>query len=173
MTQLEIDFLYLDLSTCSRCIGTNANIEAALDDVGRLLHSLGVAVRVRKTLVGTEEQARQLRFVSSPTIRINGRDIAPELRESRCESCEACACNGTVNCRVWVFQGQAYLEAPRAMLIDAILRAVYGGRRAPAPEEPPFADVPENLKRFFAGKAGQAALKESVCCSTSARTTCC
>jgi hypothetical protein len=40
----------------------------------------------RKTLVETAEQARELLFVSSPTLRINGRDIALELKESPCGS---------------------------------------------------------------------------------------
>jgi hypothetical protein len=46
-----------------------------------------VAVSVTKTLVGGEAQARALGFVSSPTIRIDGVDIAGELVESACDSC--------------------------------------------------------------------------------------
>jgi hypothetical protein len=60
----------------------------------------GVTVSVTKTLVASEAQARALGFVSSPTIRINGVDIAGELVESACDSCsESCACNGGVDCR--------------------------------------------------------------------------
>jgi hypothetical protein len=57
-----------------------------------------------------------------------------------------------VNCRVWVFQGREYLEAPKAMIVDAILREVYAGQPQLAPAAVLFEDVPENLKRFFAGK---------------------
>jgi len=170
---VAIDFLYLDLDTCTRCIGTNANLEAALTEVTQMLRAADVAVSVTKTLVQSEEQARALGFVSSPTIRLNGKDIAFEFRESRCESCESCACNGTVNCRVWVFQGQEYTEAPKAMIIDAILREVYVSQPAAAPPAVSVADVPENLKRFFSGKRQQMAAEESVCCRPPEGAFCC
>lgn len=101
---VEIDFFYLDLATCDRCIGTERNLEAALVEVAGVLEGAGAEVVVRKTQVESEEQASELRFSSSPTIRVNRRDIALEFRESRCASCEdACGCNGEVNCRVWVW----------------------------------------------------------------------
>ena len=72
---LDIEFLYLDLSACERCQGTNGSLEGALADVARVLELSGVEVTLQKIHVQTEEQARTLGFVSSPTIRINGRDI--------------------------------------------------------------------------------------------------
>jgi hypothetical protein len=78
---------------------------------------------------------------------VNGKDIALEFRESHCQSC-ASACDSPVDCRVWVFQGQEYTEAPKAMIIDAMLREVYAGQ--PPPKQIPFKDVPANLKHFFA-----------------------
>jgi hypothetical protein len=169
--QLDIDFLYLDLETCTRCRGTDANLEAALAEVGRVLEAAGVDVSVRKTLVASAEQARALGFVSSPTIRVNGTDIALELRESSCAECgQACACDGTIDCRVWVWQGQEQTEAPTAMIIDAILREVYGGgERATAPAL--MGAVPENLARFFAGKERLAT--SVTCCPPAAQAACC
>ena len=178
--QLAIDFMYLDLETCTRCRGTDANLEAALAEVGRVLNAAGVEVSVRKTLVASVEQARTLGFVSSPTIRVNGADIALELRESSCTECgEACACDGTIDCRVWVWQGQEHTEAPTAMIVDAILREVYGGaKRATAPS--PVGTVPENLVRFFAGKEQLAAsvsccppAEQVACCESSEKASCC
>jgi hypothetical protein len=66
-----------------------------------VLDATGAAVEVRKTLVETAAQARELRFVSSPIIRINGRDLAFELKESSCGS-EACTdgCGDQIACRV-------------------------------------------------------------------------
>jgi hypothetical protein len=169
--QLAIDFMYLDLETCTRCRGTDANLKAALAEVGRVLEAAGVDVLVRKTLVASAEQARALGFVSSPTIRVNGADIALELRQSSCAECgEACACDGTIDCRVWVWQGQEHTEAPTAMIVDAILREVYGGgERAIAPL--PVGPVPENLARFFAGKERLAA--SASCCPPAEQVECC
>jgi hypothetical protein len=169
--KLFIDFMYLDLDTCTRCRGTDANLEAALAEVERVLEATGATVSVHKTLVASAEQARMLGFVSSPTIRVDRADIALELRESSCAECgEACACDGGIDCRVWVWQGQEYTQAPPAMIVDAILREVYGaGERALAPV--PGA-LPENLERFFAGKTQLAAV-ESSCCPPAEQAACC
>lgn len=183
--RVEIDLLYLDLETCSRCIGTDHNVTESLAEAGALLEAAGVEVLVRKTLVETEGQARDLGVVTSPTIRVNGRDIALEFRESRCEPCEAIAGHGPMDCRVWVYQGQAFTAAPKAMILDAVLRAIYGGGAAPSPQPKPFTEVPENLRRFFAGKAarsdddkaGQSEQSERpdqpACCDSSRRAACC
>ena len=88
---VAIDFLYLDLEVCTRRRGTGANLETALTAVQAVLEAAGADVRVSKTLVDSEQKARALGFLSSPTLRVNGRDITMEFRESRCES-EACAC---------------------------------------------------------------------------------
>jgi hypothetical protein len=179
--ELVIDFLYLDLETCTRCRGTDANLDAALGEVGRVLDAAGVNVSMRKSLVASAEQAQTLGFVSSPTIRINGQDIALELRESTCGECgEACACEGTIDCRVWVWQGQDYTEAPTAMIVDAILREVNAGAKR-AVASPPVAAVPENLERFFAGKDRLVAatasccspVEQAACCEPSEKASCC
>jgi hypothetical protein len=171
--RMALELLYLDLEVCTRCIGTNANLEAALSEVSQILAAADVEVSVTKTLVASEEQAQALGFFSSPTIRLNGRDIALEFRESRCASCEACACNGMVNCRVWVFQGREYLEAPKPMIVDAILREVYTGQPQSAPAAVLFTDVPENLKRFFSSKTQQKATEKSLCCPPAEKVRCC
>ncbi len=179
--ELVIDFMYLDLETCTRCLGTQANLEAALAEVGTVLGGAGVDVSIRKTLMGSVEQARAAGFVSSPTIRVSGKDIALELRESNCGECgDACGCNGAVDCRVWVWQGQEYTEAPTAMIVDAILREVYGGAERTAALAQPAA-LPENLERFFAGKERLAAesasccapAKQASCCEPSEKASCC
>lgn len=170
--KIEIEFLFIDLALCTRCKGTDSNLDEVLTEVSRVLETAGVEVSVRKILVESDEQAKALDFFSSPTIRINGRDIALEFRESRCASCEACACNGEINCRVWVFQGREYTEAPKAMIVDAILREVYHGGK---PAEPPMRpkETPENLHRFFAGKEALSAAKTFSCCPPDEQADCC
>ena len=162
--RLPIDLLYLDLHHCTRCRETDRHLEDALAEVAQVLSAAGVEIDVRKIHIQYEDQARQLGFVSSPTLRINGRDIALDLKESACESCgDVCGEEG-VACRVWTFQGQEYTAAPKAMIVDAVLRAVYGASdAAPATDLPPR-EVPENLTRFFVAKRRKDASGSGVCC---------
>lgn len=160
--ELVIDFMYLDLETCTRCRGTDANLEAALVEVKRILDATGVDISVRKTLVGSAEQANALGFVSSPTIRVNDQDVALELRESSCAECgEACGCDGAIDCRVWVWRGQEYTVAPTAMIVDTILREVYGGMARVGPQNPVDGQCARELDTLLrrqgpaGGRAGQ------------------
>ncbi|WP_338824015.1 hypothetical protein MHOCP_21570 [Moorella humiferrea] len=178
---IEIEFLYLDLDACTRCRGTGRNLEEALNEVAGILEATGIKVNLKKIHVQTEEQALALGFVSSPTIRINGQDIQLDVRENLCESCGD-LCGEEVDCRVWVYQGKEYTEAPKGMIIEAILKHVYGGgMEAPAPKEP-LKELPANLKRFFAakrkkeeniaGSTGKQAAEDS-CCGISPLSKCC
>ncbi len=129
--RLEIEFLYLDLDVCTRCKGTAANLETALRTVQEVLRASGTDVSTRKLLVDSEETARKLKFLSSPTIRINGRDIAPKFRETPCVSCAgACACDGGVDCRVWAYEGKEYTEAPVPLIVNALLSEIYDSQSA-------------------------------------------
>ncbi len=147
--KLLIEFMYIDLTVCDRCLGTDASLEEAVNETANVLKATGYNIEVRKILVESEEQARDLGFVSSPTIRINGQDIQLDLKESLCESCGD-VCGEDVDCRVWIWQGREYTTPPKAMIIDAILKHVYGGAVGGANLKP--REVPDNLKRFFAAK---------------------
>ena len=168
---VEVDFLYLDLTTCSRCRASDATLDAAAEITRPVLDSVGASIEVRKTLVETEEQARALGFVSSPTILVNGRDIAGELTESSCSECgELSGCDGGVDCRACDYGGERHTEAPTGLIVEAILAEV--GSSGPArSEQTPFVDVPENLKRFFAGTG--VTRNASTCCSTEEQASCC
>ena len=108
----------------------------------------GIRIRqVRLPFVDSEEKAVQHRFVSSPTIRVNGRDIQLAGKESKCESCGD-LCGDHVDCRVWLYQGKEYTSPPPAMIVDAILREVYGQAAATAGVSEPFV-LPDNLRKFF------------------------
>lgn len=151
VNRLTIEFLYLDRTRCTRCRETNDSLDAALAEAADALQRAGAEVEVRKTQVQTAEQARAVGFVSSPTIRINGRDIALELKESPCEDC-GCGCDEQVLCRVWTYRGREYTSAPKDLILDAIRHAALA---APADERRPV-EVPKNLKQFFAAKGATA-----------------
>src|SRR3954451_15949990 len=172
--RLRLEFLFLDLTTWSRCLGDDRSLESALDVVREVLQATGVELEVDKILVESAEQARALRFVSSPTIRVDGHDVALELRESSCGS-EACSdgCGEQIACRVWVHRGREYTVPPVAMIVDAVLGHVHAG--APprgAREREPYV-LPENLARFFSARTGSAESEESACCAASEQESCC
>lgn len=145
--QVVIDFLYLDVEVCTWCKGTEDNLDEALADVSAVLSASGVEVIVNRIHVDSEEKAQRLRFASSPTIRVNGRDIQLEGKESKCDSCGD-LCGDEVDCRIWLYQGKEYTSPPKAMIIDAILREVYGQAATAEAVSDAFV-VPDNLKKFF------------------------
>lgn len=171
--RLRIELLFLDLTTCTRCRAADRSLERALELVREELDSTATQVEVARIHIESAEQARELRFESSPTIRINGRDIALELRETSCGS-EPCTadCSEHIACRVWVHGGQDYTEPPVSMIVDAILREVYAPPTVEQATNTQPYSLPENLNRFFAGKAAAARLG-AACCSAEEQRSCC
>lgn len=168
---IDVELLALDLTACTRCVGSLANIEAAVAAVRPVLEATGARVTVCKRIIESEEEARRLRFVSSPTIRVNGWDIAPEVLESPCQSCtELCGCAGGTSCRVWRYRGAEYQEAPAGLIMEAVLREVLTADSLPPRPAVNDPEVPDNLRRFFQGKA---APTPATCCSAAERATCC
>ncbi|RCX14361.1 uncharacterized protein DUF2703 [Anaerobacterium chartisolvens] len=170
--QIIIDFLFLDLSVCTRCQGADSSLDEALSEVSKVLEATGVEVVVNKINVISEELAVQHRFVSSPTIRVNGHDIQMDFKESLCESCGD-LCGDEVDCRVWIYHGEEYTIPPKAMIIEALLKEVYGSNRVDK-EEKEYV-LPENLKHFYEsmkGKIENTQTKDS-CCSPTSKNSCC
>ena len=149
---LNVEFLYLDLNVCTRCQQSEASLDEAIADVEHVLKAAGIEVTVQKIQVQSEDQARQLGFVTSPTIRLNGRDIQLDFKESACDSC-SCLSGEETACRTWTYQGQEYTAPPKAMVIETILKAVYGGTEPEVGQHPAGLEIPENLKRFFAARS--------------------
>lgn len=170
---VELEFLYLDLETCTRCVGTNENLETAIQSVADVLAFTKTELFVSKILIENEEQAQVHRFVTSPTIRVNGRDIALEFRESQCDSCtDLCGCDEGTNCREWVYEGEVHTEAPVGMIVEAILGDIFS--KSPSATSVPATDgVPDNLKNFFVGKGASETAVNASCCSETEQQTCC
>ena len=148
--KIIIDFLYLDLDICTRCQGTDEGLDEAIEDVAGVLQLTGIEVVVNKIHINSKEMAIQYKFVSSPTIRVNGKDIQLEVKESLCESCGD-LCGDDVDCRVWIYKGKEYNAPPKAMIIDAILHEVYNESKISLNNvyrEETY-QLPENLRRFF------------------------
>lgn len=161
MNTLKVELLAIDLSTCSRCTGSLSSIEQAIATLKQVLAVTGTMVQFDKIIVESEAQAKQLRFVSSPTIRINDQDIVLDTVESRCGDCSQISgsSQGTA-CRVWQYQGQEHTEAPVGMIMDAMLREIYS-HQSPATTPTNYFQVPENIQEFFHSKA-----QKTECCGT-------
>lgn len=83
-----------------------------------ILAAQGIAAEIREVLVLDQKMASQLRFSGSPTIRINGRDVA---RESQTEA------NFGLNCRLYPGAKQQGLP-PAEMIHQAVAEARKGAR---------------------------------------------
>ena len=55
------------------------NWPSARDAVLRVAEEEGVAVALTETVVATSESAVAQRFVGSPSVRVRGRDVQPEV----------------------------------------------------------------------------------------------
>jgi hypothetical protein len=63
--------------------------DLALERLRAVMAEEGVADDVEVVKVETEEQARELRFVGSPTIRVDGQDIDPPSDSPYALTCRA------------------------------------------------------------------------------------
>jgi NAD-dependent dihydropyrimidine dehydrogenase PreA subunit len=159
---LVVDYLYLDLETCDRCIGTDNVLDEVMMTLTPALKIAGYEVDYQKTEIKTAELAAQYRFLSSPTIRVNGQDICQSVAENGCGCCSYIS--GTdVDCRVFEYNGESYEVPPKQMLAEAILHAVFGQLETAC--SCGAYELPENLREFFTGKKRKSnCLCEGVCC---------
>ncbi len=145
--RLLIEYLYLDLNTCDRCIGTNDVLKEVVDTLRPVLDMAGYEVNYKECEMTTIQMAEQYHFLSSPTIRVNGQDIFGDIKESDCGCCGDIA--GTnIDCRVFEYDGKTYEVPTKEMLADAILKTLYTPSACACT---PYV-MPENLKRFYEGK---------------------
>ena len=147
--QISIEYLYLDNKTCSRCMETEGVLENVISVLTPALELAGYDVILQKVEIENEEMAVSHHFLSSPTVRVNGKDIFQSIEENSCGCCSDIS--GTdVDCRAYTFNGETYETPPTEMLAHAILNCVFNRSQIPCTCE--SYSIPENLKTFFAGK---------------------
>ena len=155
--EIKIQYLYLDLNTCDRCVGTDKVLDEVVDILRPSLELAGYKVTYQKREISNVRMAQEYRFLSSPTILVNGQDIFGEIVESDCGCCGDIA-GVQVDCRVFEQDGKFYEVPTKEMLADGILRTAYQPAACSCGEY----QLPENLKRFFEGKEKKSA--SSCCC---------
>lgn len=165
-----IQYLYLDLNTCDRCVGTDVILDEVIDVLKPTLQLAGYEVIQRKIEMSTSEIAAEYRFLSSPTIRVNGKDICLSVEENDCGCCSDIAgCD--VDCRVFRYEDQIYEIPPKEMLANAILKTLFSDSDDNNQAE---YIMPENLKSFYQNKniKGELTMKKmsiyepAMCCDT-------
>ena len=150
---LNIELVVIDLTVCARCVPTGDQLENAVRLLTPVAEAMGIELKYRAIVVQSEDEAKQHALLSSPTIRINGRDIAQDIRESVCESCGDLTENNTVvDCREWHYRGKVYSSAPLPMLLEVIMGAMLNIDKEPPVAPAPLDELPDNLKTYFANK---------------------
>jgi len=92
---------------------------AAVKLVRQVLTAEGVEAEIREVLVRDEGMANELGFCGSPTIRINGQDVAGEPQDGR---------SFALSCRLYPGSKQAGLP-PAETVHRAVLKARQGARQ--------------------------------------------
>jgi hypothetical protein len=150
---LNIDLLVIDLQTCARCVPTRDQLQTATRLLAPVAEALGIELRYRTIVVQTSEEARGHGLLTSPTIRLNGHDIAQDIRESACESCGDFTDNNTiVDCREWHYRGRVYSATPLPLLLEAIMGAMLTIDDIPPVVPAALTELPQNLQRYFDNK---------------------
>ena len=156
-----VEYLYLDLKTCDRCIGTDVVLKDVMATLTPALEFAGYTVEYCKTEITTAELAMQYEFLSSPTIRVNGQDICQTVSETSCGCCSEIS-DTDVDCRVFEYDGEKYEIPPKEKLADNILRSVFGTTDGSC--SCGSYELPDNLRAFFDGKKNKKCSCGGDCC---------
>ena len=128
-----IEYLYLDLNTCESCAQTEEVLESVLDELRHAFKIAGYDLEYHKVLIETAEMATAYRFLSSPTIRVNGRDIWNFVKVNNCGCSENI--DGTQLAEMFAEEIIKWALIPKlpSFLLDEYV-------------------LPDDLKKFFDGK---------------------
>jgi len=159
--KIVVEYLYLDLQACDRCIQTGNALDEVVATLAPALKIAGFEVSYNKIEMKTAEIAARYKFLSSPTIRVNGRDICKTVKENRCRCCGDIS--GTdVSCRVFGHGAKTYEVPPKEMLAEGILKAVFSPSKSGRPCRG-YA-LPKNLRDFYDGKKHKKCRCSDNCC---------
>jgi len=168
--KIKINYLYLDVSVCTRCQGSDLNLEKAVESLKTIFSNYDF--NLSKIHIDTIDLALKEKFVSSPTIRIDGKELPIEFKENNCDSCGD-FCGDNVDCRIWVHNGEEYESAPTEMLIELISDYI-NGKNNLLPLDSKYT-IPENIIHFFSARLNkgksQLEVQTGSCCSSNSN--CC
>lgn len=108
--EMKIELLYL--MDCPYCLKT----KKILRDV---IKNLGLNVKVEEILIDSKTKAKKYKFVGSPTVRINGKDIQESVTKHLCKPCSNVIAPCTT-CRTYTFKRRIYNYPPKEMIKEFI-----------------------------------------------------
>ncbi|MFH1256411.1 MAG: DUF2703 domain-containing protein [Candidatus Diapherotrites archaeon] len=123
---MKIQLLYI--LDCPWCVKTKELLKGSLKE-------LGTKADVEEILIDSDEKAKKYKFVGSPTIKIDGKDIQETISKGRCLPCEEiaeqdkgatefikqeCKCG----CRTYSYKGKQYPYPPKAMIKEAVKKSL-------------------------------------------------
>lgn len=125
--RMNVEFRYFDRSTCSRCKATGRNAEKAIERLRETLAGAGVSVRLKTKKLPAS------RLGESNSVLINGTDIealAGGKKDRRFTSCKGCStlAKCQCDCRAYSYRGKKYPFIPKAMIREAVKKALGLGR---------------------------------------------
>ena len=140
---MKIEILYFD--GCP-------NHEPAVERVEAVLKEEGIGATISEVNVRDAAVAREVGFLGSPSIRVNGVDIEPAARSEQDDG---------MMCRTYVVNGRREGLPSREMLCEAVLAAQSGIASTSESREPAFQARKASL---FAAGSVLTSIVASFCC---------
>ena len=103
---MKIELLYL--MDCPYCLKTKKILRDVVKD-------LGLDAEVEEILIDSDAKAKKHKFVGSPTVRINGKDIQETVTKDLCKPCSGMT-DACTTCRTYMFKGKTYNYPPKEMI---------------------------------------------------------
>lgn len=97
---------------CPYCLKT----KKLLKDV---VKEFDLGIKIKEILIDTEAKAKKYKFVGSPTVRINEKDIQKIVTKQVCSACSKISDRCTT-CRTYSYKGKTYPFPPKGMIKEAI-----------------------------------------------------
>lgn len=107
---MKIELLYL--MDCPYCLKT----KKLLKDVTK---EFDLGIKIKEILIDSDVKAKKHKFIGSPTVRIDGKDIQEIVTKQVCPACSEISGKCTT-CRTYLYKRKSYPFPPKKMIREAI-----------------------------------------------------
>ena len=111
---MKIELLYL--MDCPYCLKTKKILRDVVKD-------LVLDAEVEEILIDSDDKVKKHRFVGSPTVKINGKDIQKNVTKQLCKPCSDMIAPCTT-CRTYTYKGKIYNYPPKEMIKEFIKKLI-------------------------------------------------